>query len=80
MKDILDLAEVRYDETVEKNIKDIQYEVMANAGVHFGHPYFNTATMAGIHRMTLKKLANCYRVVFPLCTDQKDEPKVPWWL
>ena len=80
IKDILDLAGVRYDETVEKNIKDIQYEVMANAGIHFGHPYFNTATMAGIHRMTLKKLANCYRVVFPLCIDQKDEPKVPWWL
>jgi len=80
IKDILNSAEIEYNEAVEKIIKDIQYETMANAGVHFGHPYFNTATMAGIHRMTLKKFANYYGIVFPLCADQKDEPKVPWWL
>ena len=53
---------------------------MNNAGIHFGHPYFNTATMAGIYRMTLKRVAEEYSVEFPIKTEDGDIPVSPWWM
>lgn len=40
-------------------------EVRREAGVHFGQPYLNTATMAGVYRMMFKKLAADYGIPFP---------------
>lgn len=53
----------------QKNIQEIVKEeldiVVQKASIHFGQPYFNTATMAGIYRMMLKNLAKKYGVTFP---------------
>lgn len=80
VQDILDTVGLQYDDKVENRIKEIQHEVINEAGIHFGHPYFNTATMAGINRMLLKKLAEYYGIPFPagvVCTEVK---KTPWWM
>ena len=51
---------------------------MNKAGIHFGHPYFNIATMAGIYRMTLKNFAEECGVEFPIKRGDKP-PTTPWW-
>lgn len=35
----------------------INKELIKEASIHFGQPYFNTTTIAGLYRMFLKKLA-----------------------
>ena len=47
-------------------VNEITRTVMNKAGIHFGHPYFNIATMAGIYRMTLKNFAEECGVEFPI--------------
>ena len=46
---------------LEKEIKDAVDQVMDSvyeeASTHFGQPYLNTATMAGIFRIMVKKIA-----------------------
>lgn len=44
------------DEIKEK-FTTINKELKNKASIHFGQPYFNTATVAGLYRMFLKKLA-----------------------
>lgn len=78
--DILTLAKIDFDQTVQKEIDEIIRSVLNDAGIHFGHPYFNTATMAGIYRMTLKRFANKYGIEFPIKRDEKKNLKQPWWL
>lgn len=53
--------------------------VRSEAIRHFGQPYFNTATVAGLYRMMLKRLAASYNVSFPIGTDPRTESKQPWW-
>lgn len=43
--------------------------MMDEASLHFGQSYFNTATIAGVFRMLLKKLAKEYSVAFPATTE-----------
>ena len=80
IRGILDAANVSYDEITGEKIKELQREAADSAGVHFGHPYFNTATMAGINRIMLKKLANYYKVPFPLPEESGEKSGTPWWL
>ena len=53
--------------------------VMNEASIHFGQPYFNTVTMAGIYRMMLKRFAAEHNVEFPL-KSHDETPKTPWWV
>jgi len=53
---------------------------MKNAGIHFGLPYLNVATMAGVYRMVLKRLAEKYSVEFPMKAENEDEIVSPWWM
>lgn len=46
----------------DKVEKDALEEMKDFASWHFGQPYFNIATMVGIHRMLMKKLAKRYNV------------------
>ena len=80
IRDILDEANVLYDEMTGEKIKQLQREAAETAGIHFGHPYFNTATMAGINRIMLKNLADYYKVPFPLNEECAEEPTTPWWV
>lgn len=76
----MDAVGLQYNEEIENRIKDIQREVINDAGIHFGHPYFNTATMAGINRMLLKKLAEYYGIPFPVGEVCAEGKKTPWWM
>ena len=51
---------------MRENYNRLMSQVMDEASIHFGQPYFNTATIAGIFRMLLKKLAKEYNVAFPV--------------
>ncbi|MBQ7795470.1 MAG: HNH endonuclease [Lachnospiraceae bacterium] len=62
------LEEAGYDEVhggMEEVIKEVVRSAYQKASMHFGQPYFNTATMAGAYRMMLKELAEQYGVRFP---------------
>ena len=78
--DIISSANLTFDESIQNRINEVTANVMNNAGIHFGHPYFNTATMAGIYRMILKKVAEEYSVEFPIKTEDGDVPVSPWWM
>ena len=66
------------DKEVEEFIANRIKSVSKEAGKHFGQPYFNTVTMAGLYRMMLKSLAAEYGVPFPLPADET--PKSPWYV
>ena len=80
LADIISSANLTFDESIQNRINEVTANVMNNAGIHFGHPYFNTATMAGIYRMILKKVAEEYSVEFPIKTEDGDVPVSPWWM
>lgn len=80
LEGILASAGLKYDAAVENKIKEILDEVIDGAGIHFGHPYFNAATMAGINRMMLKRLASFYGVTFPLEEEKDMQSTSPWWM
>lgn len=70
---------------IEKNSEEFQEEwktcmssVMDEASIHFGQPYFNTVTIAGIYRMMLKRFASEHNVDFP-AKNKNETPITPWW-
>lgn len=66
IKDILSEAGILDNsEKVRDILGKTLRSVQDKASVHFGQPYFNTATMAGLYRMMLKELAVSYDVTFP---------------
>lgn len=73
-------AGVKFDESAKAETNSMIAEIMKDAGYHFGQPYFNTATIAGIYRMMLKKLAEKYNVPFAEIADGNDRVEQPWWL
>ena len=79
LADILAAANLEADDQVLGEIKEIIHEEMGKAGVHFGHPYLNTATMAGINRIVLKTFAEKYNVEFPIKREET-LPTTPWWI
>lgn len=50
------------------------------ASIHYGQPYYNTATLVGIYRMSLKKIAAALQVEFPIREREADVPRRPWWM
>jgi 2-phosphoglycerate kinase len=64
-------------EEVNKIAQTIYEELQAEASIHFGQPYFNTATIAGLLRMMVKRLAERYNK--PLKIEEKF-PRTPWWV
>lgn len=49
---------IKEPDEIKKKFMEINKKLKHKAGVHFGQPYFNTATVAGLYRMFLKELAN----------------------
>lgn len=81
-----DLKRIRESSTKVKDKKDILelekeklLHAMEKTGIHFGQPYFNTATVAGVLRMMLKDIANELEVDFPF-KDKQENQKQPWWV
>lgn len=52
------------EETVQEMVKEKLFCAMDRTGVHFGQPYCNTATIAGVYRMMLKDIAKELNVDF----------------
>ena len=65
IKYILLEANVELDESTQAAISQVLFSMQGEVSVHFGETYLNTATLAGVCRMMLKKLAKKYGVVFP---------------
>lgn len=79
IKDILaQCGKSTADKDVEAVIAQCVASVSKNASIHFGQPYFNTVTMAGLYRMMLKSFADVYGVKFPITHD--NVPKKPWYI
>ncbi len=79
LKEILNKANISgKEERLQEELKKILASVGDQASVHFGQPYFNSATMAGMYRMTLKELAKSLNVVFPFKTENAIR-STPWW-
>lgn len=81
IKDILAQAGLsKKDPQVEELLKKSLDLAEEQASWHYGQPYFNTATMAGIYRIALKKFADMLKVDFFVKKQQSDEMRTPWWL
>jgi len=83
IQELMDICEVAHVSTEDEKMKVLMKDILENtykeAGIHYGQPYFNTATLAGIYRMTLKKLAAVLEVDFPLKEDESDKKRETWW-
>ena len=80
LSDIISSANLIMNDEVQKKVNEIICEVIEGAGVHFGQPYFNAATIAGIYRMALKRIAEEYGVGFPMKSDKEEQKSSPWWM
>jgi len=65
-------------EGVSEAIAEIAREVAKETDYHFGSPQMSPATMAGIYRMLLKRLAARYGKTLPPRTDTRKIQ--PWFL
>lgn len=67
----------------EELIKDIvikkRKEMKEKTSKHFGQPYLNTATVAGIYRIMLKEIAKELDVEFSMKNAERIKKK-PWWV
>ena len=80
IKDIFSRAQVSITDGKIKALMDsIIQDTYEEAGIHFGQPYFNTATLAGVYRMTLKKIAAELEIDFPIKETLDNVQKEPWW-
>ena len=66
-------------EELEHMVREKFEDAMDRSSNHFGQPYCNTATMAGVHRMLLKDIAKELGVAFPI-KSEKEKKEMPWWL
>lgn len=82
IQEMVDILAQSNKEITDEDMKDIILQtieaVSKEAGMHFGQPYFNTATIAGLYRMMLKSLAKTYGVPFPIPAD--NTPRKPWYV
>jgi hypothetical protein len=62
---------------VEKEFNAMYKELFKEAGVHFGQPYFNSATIAGLFRMMIKSLA---KKNGKQLAKTETESRTPWWM
>lgn len=58
IKSIFDKANITDKNIIEEKLKAIREEARNKASKHFGQPYFNTATIAGMYRIIIKQLAS----------------------
>lgn len=81
MDDIKTIMERAGDKASEEEFlaffKKALSETVEESSIHFGQPYFNTATMAGRYRMLIKKLAQKYKIDMKEFIIPKEE--IPWW-
>lgn len=64
---------------VDKVIKEAMKKLKGKASVHFGQPYFNNATIAGLYRLMIEDIAKTCNVPFPIQEEETKKRKKPWW-
>lgn len=62
IENIFKEAGVESDEEEQQAVREALLSVRPKVSAHFGQPYYNTATIAGVYRMMLKELAKKYGV------------------
>lgn len=62
---ILTKAGINNSKEINQIIKEELNSLQKDVSIHFGQPYLNTATMAGLYRMMLKRISGKYGVTFP---------------
>ena len=78
INDILECAGVHrshIDELIKENMRIIGNE----ASNHFGQPYFNASTIAGLYRMMLKRITKELGISFPIENSRESRLVAPWW-
>ena len=73
------IKEIVPDINVDTIIKEAMEKLKDKASVHFGQPYFNNATMAGLYRLMIKEIAETCNIPFPIPKDEVDINQKPWW-
>lgn len=67
-------------EKVQQYSSILNENVYKKASRHFGQPYLNTATIAGLYRMALKQIAEELGQTFPKKETGEQAVKSPWWM
>lgn len=62
-------------EEIKEKFAYINKELIKEASIHFGQPYFNTTTVAGMYRMFLKRIAKELGKELP-----PFKMKYNWWM
>lgn len=73
------IKEIVPDINVDTIIKEAMEKIKDKSSVHFGQPYFNNATMAGLYRLMIKEIAETCNIPFPIPKDKVDINQKPWW-
>lgn len=80
LKKIVELSKHAVEkEELERMYQTKLSKAINRTSIHFGQPYLNTATMAGVYRMFLKDMAKELDVEFPV-KDEEMKKKMPWWV
>lgn len=73
-KDVEDLG-IPKTYNINEVIKTIMDEILQETSFHYGHPYLNAATIAGMYRMLLKRLAKRFDRQISI----EHASGKPWW-
>lgn len=77
VSELIDL-EITDVHEANKLIKNLMPKIIKEVGHHYGHPYMNMATMAGVYRILLKRIAKKYgKTIEPV---NYFIPRRPWWM
>ena len=74
-----EMEELGITDSFELNslIKNLAPEFLKNVSYHYGQPYMNVATIAGVYRMIAKRIAKMKNKEI---IDVRNLPRKPWWL
>lgn len=79
IEEILACSLVDADEdAINRIVKDKWLVANKRTSTHFGQPYLNAATLAGVYRMMIKDIAKELSVDFPI-KDKNEDKKPVWW-
>ena len=68
------------DDSASGLLQEITRDISERASKHYGQPYFNTATIAGMFRVALKEFAGQYHVQFPVeKQEETGDVEKSWW-
>ena len=79
LNDIVNAAKELKEIDAAKIVEASKEKMMNKFSVHFGQPYLNNATVAGLYRMMLKDFAEEWGVEFPVKPKEPYNKPTAWW-